>query len=208
MTAPILLAAVLTVPVGAPAPVPVPVPVPILDAWHVDAAHTEVSFQARHFFTKVRGQFREFEIDFDYDEANPARSSVDVVIQVASVNTGNERRDDHLRTADWFEVERFPVIRFRSERVEVVSADEYRVHGVLTIRDVSRRYVLPVQRTGIEDVPPQMRDMMNGAKKIAGFEGELTVDRTDFGVGSGDWAMTTVVGAPIEIQIAMEAHLR
>jgi uncharacterized peroxidase-related enzyme len=132
---------------------------------------------------------------------------VNATIRIASVSTGNEKRDAHLRTADWFDVEKYPEMRFRSERVEVVSPDEFRVHGVLTIRDVSRRVVLPVRRTGAQNVPAPMQAMMGGAQQIAGFETSLSIDRTDFGVGSGNWPMTTVVGAPIEIHIAMEAHM-
>jgi polyisoprenoid-binding protein YceI len=174
--------------------------------WVTDAAHTSVEFDARHFFTKVRGAFRQADIDFQYDEANPQNSSVNATMRVASVSTGNEKRDAHLRTGDWFDADKYPVIRFRSERVEAISPEELRVHGVLTIRDVSRRVVLPVRRTGVQDVPAPMQKMMGGATRIAGFETSLTIDRTDFGVGSGDWAMTTVVGAPIEIHISMEAH--
>lgn len=183
-------------------------PLPLDDRWVPDADHTSVSFQARHFFTNVRGAFRDFDLAFEYDEADPQNSSVSAAIRISSVNTGNAKRDDHLRSADWFDAERFPEMRFESDRVEVISADELRVHGVLTIRDVSRPVVLPVRRTGVEDVPAPMQEMMGGAKRIAGFETTLTIDRTDFGVGSGNWAMTTVVGAPIEITIAMEAHLK
>lgn len=176
------------------------------DRWMPDLAHTSVEFEARHFFTKVRGAFRDFEVDFVYDEVNPENSTVAANIRVTSVTTGNERRDAHLRTSDWFDVERFPEIRFRSERVEAVSADELRVHGVLTIQDFSRRVVLPVRRAGVQDIPAPMQQMMGGADRIAGFETTLTINRTDFGIGSGNWATTAVVGGPIEIHISMEAH--
>jgi polyisoprenoid-binding protein YceI len=177
-------------------------------SWEVDKDHTQVSFEARHFVTAVRGQFRDFDVNLTYDEQRPENSSVTAVIRVASVNTGNEKRDAHLRTDDWFDAARFPQITFRSTRVERVSPTELRAHGKLKIRDVERDVALPVTITGTQELDAQMQQMMGGVRKITGFETVIEIDRRDFDVGSGSWAMTAVVGAPIRINIVLEAQLR
>lgn len=176
--------------------------------WQVDKDHTQVNFEARHFVTAVRGQFRDFDVRLSYDEQRPENSSVAATIRAASVNTGNDKRDAHLRTDDWFDAERYPEITFRSTRIERVSPMELRAHGKLKIRDVERDVALPIHITGSQELGPDMQQMMGGVKKITGFETTLEIDRRDFGVGSGSWAMTAVVGAPIRIHIVLEAQQR
>lgn len=176
--------------------------------WQVDRDHTQVNFEARHFVTAVRGHFREFDVQLTYDEKRPENSAVQATIQVASVNTGNEKRDAHLRTDDWFDAARFPTITFRSTRIEVVSPTELRAHGKLRIRDVERDVVMPITITGTQAFDAEMQQMMNGVQKVTGFESSLEIDRRDFGVGSGTWAMTAVVGAPIRIDIVLEVQLK
>jgi len=179
-----------------------PAPTP----WNVDTAHTTVSYSVRHFFTPVRGQFDRFEVDLVYDRVAPEQSTVRVTIPVASVNTGNERRDNHLRSADFFEADKHPDITFVSERVTKVSDTELLVSGPLTIKGVSRQVELPIRILGVMDVPGEMREMLGGVKHIASFETTLRLDRRDFGVGAGNWAMTAVVGADVDITIAVEAN--
>ena len=173
--------------------------------WNVDVSHSGVSFSVRHFFTPVKGQFEQFEVTMTYDPEAPEASSVQVRIPVASIDTRNERRDNHLRSPDFFEAETYPHITFESQRVRKVSDTELVATGTLTIKDKTHTIDLPVTVLGIMDLPAQMQ-RPNGPTKVAGFEAKLTLDRRDFGVGVGNWAATAVVGSDVEITIAIEAN--
>lgn len=173
--------------------------------WEVDGDHTEINFVTRHFFTPVRGTFGSYDVQLDYDAEQPERSTVSVTIDVASVDTGNERRDEHLRTGDWFDAERWPTIRFRSTTVRQEGPDRLVAEGELTIRDVTRRIELPITILGVQDIPDPMREMLMGARRVASFQTTLTIDRREFGVGTGSWAQTAIVGGDVEIDIALEA---
>jgi len=174
--------------------------------WNTDASHTMVGFSVKHFFTPVRGQFDEFDVELRYDQEAPENSTVRVRIPVASVNTANEKRDTHLMSGDFFEAETYPYITFVSESVERVSETELLVRGPLKIKGQTRTVELPVKILGIMEVPADMQEMMGGVKHIASFETSLTLDRRDFGVGVGSWAATMVVGGEVNIDIAVEAN--
>lgn len=189
------LAALLVAPLSAAA---------VADVWSVDPSHTQVNFKVRHFFTPVTGAFGEFEVTLAYDAEDPAQSSVTATIPVASVGTGIERRDNHLRTADFFDAETYPNITFRSSRVEVVSETELIAHGELTIKDVTREVAMPITVLGVMELPERMQ--RDGLTRVGSFQASLTLDRRDFGVGTGSWAETAVVGPEVEIEILVEAR--
>lgn len=174
--------------------------------WNIDAPHTAVGFSVKHFFTPVRGQFNEFEVELAYDRMNPENSTVRVSIPVSSVNTGNEKRNAHLMSEDFFEAETYPSITFVSESVRRVSENELLVRGPLTIKGQTRTVELPVTILGVMDVPADMQGMLGGVTEIASFQTSLTLDRRDFGVGVGSWAATMVVGGDVTIDIAVEAN--
>ena len=171
-------------------------------------SHTTVGFSVKHFFTPVEGQFDDFEIDLTYDAENPSASDVSAKLAVASVNTNNERRDNHLRTPDFFEAEAHPAITFVSTSVRDAGSGSLVATGDLTIKGVTRQAEMPITLLGIQDIPAEMQEMLGGAKRVASFEGGLSIDRGDFGVGTGSWAAPLVVGATVDISIAVEAHLR
>src|SRR5438552_7184076 len=123
----------------------------------------------------ARGAFRKVAGTIVANEPNPHLSSVEVSIDVASIDTGEERRDAHLRSPDFFDAERFPTIEFRSRRVEPMGGDRYRLTGELTMRGITREITFDASYLG------QIADSKLGIHK-AGFEGELTVDRRDFGL--------------------------
>jgi polyisoprenoid-binding protein YceI len=179
---------------------------PVRAEWNVDASHTEVNFSVRHFFTPVSGSFHEFDISLDFDPVNVERSQVKVIIEVASIDTRNERRDNHLRSGDFFDVENFPRMTFESASVHRAGPDRMVVTGNLTIKDVTREIDLPITLLGIKDLPPQMQEMFGGITQVASFTADTEVDRRDFGVGVGTWAETAVVGAEVQISIALEAN--
>lgn len=174
--------------------------------WNVDVPHTGIEFSVRHFFTPVSGHFTDYEIDLSYDPHDPAQSSVQVRIDVASVNTGNDRRDDHLLSGDFFEADRYPHITFTSKRVRAAGRDRFVATGDLTIKDVTREVDLPITVLGVMDVPAEMKEMLGGISEIASFQTELRIDRSDYGVGTGSWAEAAVVGHDVDIEIALEAN--
>jgi len=174
--------------------------------WSTDAAHSEINFSVKHFFTPVTGSFEEFEVELDYDAENPENSTVQAKINVASVNTGNERRDNHLRTGDWFEAEEYPHMTFKSASVRKISENQLIASGPLTIKGQSREVELPITLLGTQPIPEQMQQMLGGTTKVASFNASMSIDRGDFGVGVGSWAATMVVGSEVEIEILLEAH--
>lgn len=176
--------------------------------WEVDASHTEVTFSVRHFFTPVTGKFDAFDIELVYDDEDVSNSSVTAVIPVASIDTNNEDRDEHLASPDFFAAGQYPRISFESTAVRRISETELVATGDLTIRDVTRQVELPITVLGIQEIPAEMQQMLGGSKRVASFEATLEIDRNDFGVGTGQWAADTVIGKNVEITLAIEAHDR
>ena len=174
--------------------------------WTVDASHTEVNFSVKHFFTPVTGTFRDFEIDLVFDEEAPENSSVTVSIDVASVDTKNERRDNHLRSPDFFNAEAHPTMTFESTSIRVAGENQLVATGNLTIKDISREVDLTIDILGIKELPPEIQEMMGGIVRVAGFNAATTIDRRDFEVGVANWAQTVVIGGDVEISIALEAN--
>jgi polyisoprenoid-binding protein YceI len=138
-----------------------------------DKAHTSVGFSVRHMMSQVRGSFGDFSMTIVKDDANPAGSSVDFKIQAASVTTANEMRDKHLRSEDFFFVEKFPEITFKSTKIEKVSDTEYRATGEFTMRGVTKVLTLPVTYLG------EMKGM--DGKSLIGFSVTTKLDRKEFG---------------------------
>lgn len=140
----------------------------------LDASHSRLGFSARHaMVTKVRGSFEEFEGAAHVDTVDPAASSVTVTIAAASVTTGNEQRDGHLKTPDFFDVENHPSITFVSTKVARQGA-EWAITGDLTINGVTKPVTIDFEETGSAKDP-------YGNTRI-GFEGATTIDRGDWGL--------------------------
>ncbi|GGK68127.1 YceI family protein [Ornithinimicrobium pekingense] len=143
--------------------------------WSIDPGHSSLGFSARHaMVTNVRGQFDELEGTGVVDAANPSASHATVVLQAASINTGVADRDAHLRSADFFDVETYPELRFVSTAVELVDGGTWRVTGDLTIKDVTRPVTVDLDFTGLAQDP--------FGNLRAGFEGQTTINRKDWGL--------------------------
>ncbi|MFC9324981.1 YceI family protein [Kitasatospora sp. NPDC057015] len=143
--------------------------------WAIDTAHSQVGFSVRHaMVTNVRGSFTEYEGKLHLDGSHPGNSSAELVIKVASVDTKQAQRDEHLRTGDFFAAETHPEITFRSTAAERVREDSYRMTGDLTIKGTTRPVVLDLDYTG------SATDAY-GADRV-GFEGSAVIDRTDWGL--------------------------
>jgi polyisoprenoid-binding protein YceI len=151
-----------------------PSPAGISGEYILDPAHTRIGFSARHaMVTKVRGAFQEFEGLAHVDAENPANSSVRVTIQSASLTTGNAQRDGHLRSADFFDVETYPEIRFVSTDVKRDGTD-WTITGDLSINDVTKPITVVFEETGAATDP-------FGNERV-GFEGSVTINRGDWGL--------------------------
>ncbi len=143
-------------------------------AYKIDKNHSEVGFKVRHFFSKTPGRFGDFSGVIMLDEKNPAASSVDVSIQTTSIQTNNERRDNHLRGDDFFNAEKFPVITFKSTKITLVEGNKYKVDGDLTLRDVTKPVTLDAELVGMGAVG------QSGTR--AGFQATTSINRKDYGV--------------------------
>jgi polyisoprenoid-binding protein YceI len=173
----------------------------VADTYTIDKNHSEAAFQVRHILTKVRGTFRDFSGTIDFDKAKPESSSVEFRIKAASIDTGVQKRDDHLRSPDFFDVATHPEIVFKSTKVVAKGNNQFDVTGDFTMHGVTKSITLPVTFLGEQK-------FMKGAK--AGFETALTINRKDYGLvwnraleGGG-----VLVGEEVEIAINVEADLQ
>jgi polyisoprenoid-binding protein YceI len=167
--------------------------------WKLDPAHTLVEFSAKHLMiTTVKGRITDIEGTIHSDERDPQNSSVEVVLKAASLDTRTDQRDQHLRSADFLDAEKFPEITFRSTRIEG-DKDSFKLTGDLTIRDVTRPITLDVEFEG------RTLDPWGGDR--VGFSAKGKIDRRDFGL-TWNQALETggvVVGNDIKISLEVEA---
>ncbi len=169
-------------------------------SWSIDPAHSVVGFSVRHMMvSRVRGRFGKFEGTFNLDEEHPERSSVEFTVYVDSIDTGVPARDEHLRSADFFDAANFPTITFRSTAVKRVGPNAYRVKGDLTIRGTTRPVELEVTDEG------RNKDPWGNLRW--GFSARTAINRKDFGLTwnvpleAGGW----LVGDQVNIEIELEA---
>jgi polyisoprenoid-binding protein YceI len=170
------------------------------NSWQIDATHSGINFSIRHMVvSKVRGRFAKYAGAIRVDEDDITRSVVQATIDAASIDTGTPQRDAHLRSADFFDVEQFPELRFRSTRIERIEADRYRVTGELTIRDVSREVSLDVEYGGRAKDP--------WGNERVGFVAKTALDRKEFGLGWNQVleAGGVLVGDRVEIELEVQA---
>jgi polyisoprenoid-binding protein YceI len=142
--------------------------------YKIDKSHSEAVFQVRHLVTRVRGRFDDFEGSVQINDERPDLSSVDFTIKATSIDTNEKDRDTHLRSADFFEVDKFPNITFRSKRIAKKSGESYDVAGDLTIHGVTKEITLPVTHLGKAKDP--------WGNERVGFEAEITLNRKDYGL--------------------------
>ncbi len=168
--------------------------------WKIDKSHTSVNFSINHFFSSVPGKFTDFDGMIHFDPNNLKGSKADFSVSIKSVNTDDTKRDKHLQSEDFFDAKTYPKMVFQSTKFEKKSDKKYLIHGKLTIKDVTKNVALPMKITGEMEHP-----MMKGTI-ILGVVIDTTIDRTDYEVGTGDWAATMVVGDEVKIHIPMELN--
>jgi len=171
-----------------------------VETYMVDRVHSDATFQIRHFVSKVRGRFGDFEGTLQLDRAKPEASLVEFKIKAASINTDNQRRDDHLRSPDFFDVANNPEITFKSTKVVARGQNEYAVTGNLTMRGVTKEITLSVTFLGFA------KDG-RGTEK-AGFEASTVLNRKDFGIVWNQVldAGGAVLGDDVTVSLNIEAN--
>lgn len=173
---------------------------PTLTAWTIDNAHSEVGFAVKHLMiSTVRGRFGTVSGTVQFPEGDYAAARADVTIDAASIDTREERRDTHLRSADFFDVEKFPALTFKSRSVQAVKGDTFQLVGDLTIKDISREVVLDVEVEGFQKDP--------WGNEKAGFSASTRVNRKDFGL---TWNQALETGGLLvgdEIKISLDVQL-
>ncbi|HTY42657.1 MAG TPA: YceI family protein [Thermoanaerobaculia bacterium] len=158
-------------------------PLAAADTYTIDKTHSDVSFQIRHFSSKVRGRFSDFEGTIQADPARPTASSVTFTIKTTSIDTNSSKRDDDLRSANFFDAAKFPEISFKSASMTSTGKDTYAVTGTLTMHGVSKQVTLPVTFLGSAKDP--------WGNERASFELNTKLNRKDFGI---DWNKTLDTG--------------
>lgn len=171
--------------------------------WNIDSSHTRANFSVRHMMiSNVNGQFDDITGTVDFNEADPAQSSLNVKIGVASINTRDEKRDGHLKSPDFFDVANHPYLTFESTKVEKTSENTGRVTGNLTIRGISKPVVLEVEYNGQAKSP--------WGTTSAGFTATAKINRKDWGLNwnvaleTGGWLVGDDVKITIEAEIVKQ----
>lgn len=169
--------------------------------WTVDAAHSSIDFSVKHMMvSKVKGAFQKFNASVEADPNNLTTANIDFTIDVASIDTRNNDRDNHLRSPDFFDVEKYPTMTFKSTKIVKTDDDEYDVTGDVTLHGVTRSETFSVTFEGLA------KDPMSGAEKI-GFSANGKIKRSDYGL-TWNAALETggvLVGDDIKVSIEIEA---
>lgn len=170
-----------------------------VETYKIDPVHSSVAFSIRHFVSKVPGKFTRFAGQITVDRGNLEQSSAEATIEIASVDTGNQKRDDHLRTADFFDAAQFPTMQFKSTSWKKTGENTFDVTGDLTLKDVTKPVVLKVTSLGFG---PGM-----GGTQLSGWEATTTINKKEFNVK--DPAMLdAALGDDVTITINIEAGMK
>jgi polyisoprenoid-binding protein YceI len=165
--------------------------------YEIDQSHSQVLFKVKHLgISTVTGRFRDFAGTITYDPQNPAAARARATIKTASIDTDNDRRDNHLRGADFFEAEKYPEITFTAGRLREARGDGFKLDGTLTMRGVTRPITLDVEKVGPARGP-------DGRERMA-FNATTTLDRTQYGL---TWSRATEAGGLVvgnDVQIVLE----
>jgi polyisoprenoid-binding protein YceI len=172
----------------------------LASTWGIDPVHTTLQFKVRHLMiSNVKGHFEKFTGKLDLDDKDITRSRVDITIETPSLNTNIQKRDEDLRSDNFFDVAKFPTMSFTSTKVEKVGANKLKVSGNLTIKGNTRPVVLDV-----DGLTPEIKDPWGGTRR--GASATATINRKDFGL---TWNKTMdnggmVVGEEVAIQLEVE----
>ena len=167
-------------------------------SWDLDGAHSNIYFSVDHIFSKVNGHFNEFNTEINFDPANLAESRIFFEIKVDSIDTNITKRDKHLQSADFFDVGSFPSMTFESTKITDAGNGLYNIIGKLSVKGTTYDLTLPLTLAGIKEHP---------AKKgtdVAGFNGNVTIDRLTHKVGNGKFHKMGIVGKDVDVFVSLE----
>lgn len=176
--------------------------------WKFEPGHSAAEFSVKHMMvTWLRGAIKNAEGSMQFDPENLEKSSAEAVIDAKELWTGDQERDDHLRSEDFLDVENHPKITFKSDNAEVMDKNRFRLNGDLTIRGITKKVTLDVDYLGQRQTPFWVGSVDKGPKMRAGFVVRTTINRHDFGV-SWDSKLEdggAVVGDDVHIIVDIEA---
>ena len=167
--------------------------------WKIDPHHSGIMFEVKHIYSQTRGQFNEFSGVMQFDPAAPEKAKFDFEVSVDSIDTRIPKRDNHLRSPDFFDAARFPKMRFVSGKDTPAGDNRFFLDGKLTIRDVTKDFRVEFIFFGETESPFQKGTM------VGGFETRFEIDRLDFHVGSGKFHKMGVVDKSVRVLISLEA---
>jgi polyisoprenoid-binding protein YceI len=167
--------------------------------WAIDPAHSGFYFSINHIYSKTNGFFEKYDGTIQFDPQNLDASRFAFTVKVKSVNTNNGKRDGHLQSNEFFDAKRFPDMTFESKSISHIRDNDYRVRGMLTIKDVTKEVDIPFTYFGFKQHP------FNPKQDVAGFEARLAIDRLEYNVGNGKFYDMGVVGKTVDVFITIEA---
>ncbi len=169
----------------------------LADMYSIDKVHSSVGFSIRHLVGRTSGRFNDFSGALQYDPKQPAKTTIEATIQVTSIDTDNEKRDNHLRSPEFFEVDKYPTMSFKSTGAEK-KGDRLLITGDFTMHGVTRSITLPVEVLGTGTHP------RSGAP-LAGFETLIILKRSDYGV-TNYTDPAGVLGDEVKVNLTIEAQ--
>ncbi len=168
------------------------------EKWEIDKGHSSIYFDVRHTYATVRGLFNDFSGTLMLDPDNPDAGSIEFDVNVDSINTNITKRDNHLRSDDFFGAKNFPVMTFKSTGVRLIKGNQYIIEGDLTIKGITKKIDVPFTYYGMKENPLKKGQM------VAGFEADFTINRLDYKIGTGQFADMGVIGKNVRIIVTLE----
>jgi len=168
------------------------------DKWEIDSAHSGIMFEVKHIFSAIRGYFSDFEADIRFDKNDLENSMFNFTVKTDSINTGIGKRDNHLRSGDFFDTGKYPEMEFKSTEIKHVKEGEYILEGNMRVKDVTKKVSFKAEFLGSREHPLQKGTM------VAGFETAFQIDRLNYNVGSGKFYELGVVGDKVDVLISFE----
>ena len=169
-----------------------------VEKWEFDKAHSNIYFEVRHTYATVRGQFDDFSGTLRFDPDLMEVGSITFEVNTKSVNTGIPNRDNHLRSDEFFAVNKYPSMTFQSTGVKQKEGNQYTIEGNLTIKGKTNKVALPFTYFGSRENP------LKKGQRVAGFEARFSINRLDYQVGPGKYFEMGVIGNKVDILIALE----
>ena len=166
--------------------------------WQLDTGHSAVMFGIKHIFSQVRGQFTDMELDMEFDPENADKGQIAFTVKVASINTFIAKRDQHLRSPDFFDAAKYPTLSFISTSIQPLGNRQYQVNGLLTVKEITRELSVVLVYLGQKSNP------FNPDQQVGGFETRFEINRLDYGVGNGKFYDMGVVDKTVEVLVSVE----